>query len=136
MKIVNEYPPNYKDICKAFDIKDREGIIFTYGDTVYYPQGGELAQHLKVHEATHVQQQKAMGAKEWWDKYLVDPEFRLQQELQAYRAQYGIIKKIRNWREQEWLISAISADLASEMYGNVITKAEARALITKPKGKK
>lgn len=130
MKIVHEFPPNIDDIRNTFDLSNHPDVIFTYGDTVYHPAGTELPQHLKVHEGTHIQQQKVTGAKEWWDRYLVDVDFRLEQELQAYRNQWSIISKIRNWREQEWLLNQIAADLASEIYGNVITKAEARKLIT------
>lgn len=135
MKVVNEYPPNYEAICEAIPgVKEGESIIFTYGDTVYAPNTPkELSDHLWQHEATHVNQQKQMGVEEWWAKYLVDPAFRLEQELQAYRVQYNVVKRKRNWQLTEHVLNQISRDLAGDMYGNILTKAEARKLITRGK---
>ena len=131
MKIVKAYPPNYEEICNAIPgVRGNEGIVFTYGDTVYSPSTTDLVDHLHQHESVHVNQQKQMGRDEWWSKYLADPAFRLQQELQAYRVQYKVVFKKQNWRNTEELLTSISKDLSSAMYGNILTYQEARTLIT------
>jgi len=134
MKIVKAYPPNYEEICNVIPgVRGNEGIVFTYGDTVYSPSTTDLVDHLHQHESVHVNQQKQMGRDEWWAKYLVDADFRLQQEVQAYRVQYNLVAKRRNWRNTEALLSSIARDLSGEMYGNMLTYEEARKLITKAK---
>lgn len=131
MKIIyHKDPPNIKAIEKAFDLGERK-ILFTYGDTVYIPSGVPISPDLRTHEATHVQQQSQTTPDEWWAKYLVDAQFRLDQELPAYRNQWRHIQRMHlPWQQQEQLLAHISDSLASPMYGNLLTKEEARKLIT------
>lgn len=132
MNIVNDYPPNHDLICDAIEgVRGNESIVFTYGDTVYHPSGGELAEHVKQHERVHIQQQTKMDKDEWWAEYLKNPQFRLEQELAAYRVQFKYIQRGRNWRNTESLLSAISKDLSGDMYGNILSYQEARAAISK-----
>ncbi len=130
MIIIREYPPNYKEICKVFDIKDRGTIVFTWGDKIYcQDKVGKLPEDIKVHEATH-QIQQAGDPKKWWDRYLIDISFRLDQEVEAYRNQYNFFLKFNhNIKDQEKLLDKISGDLSSKTYGNIVTKLEARNLI-------
>ena len=88
MKIVKSFPPNYRDVCKHFNVKGNPNVIFTYGDTLYSPIGNHITPDLMIHEETHCKQQTEMGAEEWWNKYFVDAKFRFKQELEAYRNQY------------------------------------------------
>ena len=123
MKIVVGYPPNFKALREAFN--PGPNAIFTYGDTVYSPSGDVLSPELRAHEAVHIKQQ-AGGAEAWWDRYLVDVEFRLAQELEAHRVEYQTYcgrDKDRNRRSR--FLNAIAARLASPMYGNIITVREA-----------
>lgn len=133
MNIVKEYPPNYAEICAAIPGAKEKGdtVIFTYGDIVYSPSTLSLPDHLHNHEAVHVNQQKQMGRDEWWTKYLADTEFRLKQELQAYRVQYNTVKRKHVWQHTEELLRSIAKDLSGDMYGNIITYEEARRMITK-----
>lgn len=130
MKVVNEYPPNYADIAAVFNIKAMRGIVFTYGDTIYNPDHGKVSEHLMTHEEVHEKQQAAMGVKKWWKQYLVDPEFRLSQELEAYRAQYQFLQTSHNRQQRKAILLHISKDLAGAMYGHILTKDKARELIT------
>jgi len=133
MKIVKAYPPNIETIRAKFTL--RPTVIFTYGDTIYNPIGGKITEDLMVHEQTHEKQQGDDPAG-WWDKYLVDADFRLSQEVEAYRNQYQCyletkcIKngKLRRVRLSKFL-KKISTDLASPIYGNIVTVKEARELI-------
>lgn len=131
MKVVRSFPPNYADICKAIpSVRGMRGVVFTYGDTCYVQPTGNtsLSLDLEAHEETHVHQQSKIGAEEWWKRYLSDPKFRLEQELEAYRVQYIMLQRypraIRRKRLQ-----AISKDLGGKMYGGIITSSEAKQLI-------
>lgn len=125
MIIREEYPPNIKEIEKVFDIKDRKDLVFTYGDKLYNPYKIKLVPHLIIHETVHSEQQK--DPKEWWDKYLKDPDFRLEQELEAYAKQYAYAKPQLNAKGQELFLEKISFDLSSEVYGNIVSYQKAES---------
>lgn len=131
MNIIYDYPPNYKKIAKAFNIKGNEGVIFTYGNDLYVPGGERIVidKPLIRHEMVHAQQQKKIGVGAWWDRFLEDPSFRFQQELEAYREQYRAMASL-TLQERLGYLNHISNDLSGEMYGNLMTKDEATAAIT------
>ena len=128
----SEHPPRYKEIVAAFPEATKRGVIFTFGDTVYVPDGETLTPSLKSHEAVHVTRQVKMGADLWWDKYLVDPQFRLDEELPAHRAEYYAFKSITHDRAQvSQHLNLIAGRLAGPLYGGLVTLAGARRLIMK-----
>lgn len=131
MNIVYDYPPNYIAITKAFNIKGKTGIVFTYGDTLYVPGGPdvEIDKHLMRHEETHTRQQEPIGADVWWQEYLKDEVFRFEQELEAYRNQYRSMGQLSLEQRLRYL-DHIASDLSGAMYGNLLTKQEAVAAIT------
>ena len=131
MKIVYDYPPNYKIIKKAFNLGDHENVIFTYGDELYVPQGEKtkLDNPLMKHEETHSRQQLAMGASWWWDRFLSEPQFRLEQELEAYREQYKAMSGLSPDKRAGYL-THIARDLSSEIYGNLMSFEQAVQVIT------
>lgn len=131
MKIVYEKPPNYEAIAKAFDIRNNKTVVFTYGDTLYVPTGRtvNVDKALIRHEETHVRQQNGMP-EYWWKRYLTDPQFRFDQELEAYREQYRDIVKMP-FKVKLGYLNHIAKSLAGEMYGNLVTVEEARNMITK-----
>ncbi len=128
MKISRAYPPNYREIVARIPaVKSRRGIIFTYGHTIYCPGGNtNLPAHLIAHEETHAREQDRIGIQEWWDQYLTDVSFRLDQELLAYQKQYSVLA---NRAERKKVLPAIVKDLSGAMYGNIIDPAEAKRLI-------
>ena len=116
---------------RAFDFNDKT-TVFTYGDTIYNPSGGELSRDVVVHESVHEQQQLMLkrwwrsGARAWWNLYIKDPEFRLAQELQAYQTQYFFL--LQGGMNRDRLakrISDMAYSLSSPMYGNIISYADA-----------
>ena len=90
MEIIKDYPPNIKEIKEVFLILP-ESMIFAYGNIIYNPSGQDLADHIKIHEVVHSDQQQD-NPEEWWNKYLQDDKFRLKQELLAYQRQYQFAK--------------------------------------------
>ena len=128
MKVVREYPPNIADIRSG--LTPGEHTVFTYGDTLYapnLPEDGTIAEHLMVHEEIHSKQQK--DPERWWIDYLIDPGFRLSQELQAYAAQYQYVKEHFNRSYQRRFLHLIASDLASPMYGGIISIQQAEDAI-------
>ena len=127
MKIEYKYPPNIEEIKKVFDIQP--GTVFTYGDTLYTPFGGELTQDLLAHEMTHTKQQKVIGVEKWWKQYLEDDDFRLYQESEAYQVQYGKMKEIYNSKHKKFRLKEIAHHLSGKMYGHLVTYEEAILII-------
>lgn len=132
MKIINKYPPNIDEIDSKFHVRGKD-IAYTYGDTVYIPMGGGLPDHVKFHENVHIKQQSVMGPEAWWRKYIDDSKFRLDQELQAYQAQYWFLKYGKRYdrNQRRAILMAISNDLSGPMYGHLLSPSMARELIQK-----
>ena len=131
MKILIANPPNIDQIKAKFNIHVEDRVIFTYGDTIYNPGGFDVSKYpdLIVHEEVHEKQQGSDPAG-WWERYLVDPQFRLNQEVEAYRAQYRKFKTMTRNRD---LIAKcahnIACVLSGHIYGNIIDYYEARQRI-------
>ncbi len=122
MEIRIEKPPVWEEANKAFKLQ--KGVVFTYGNIIYNPDNIEISGDLMVHERTHARQQEynETVAKVWWDRYLIDPAFRLEQEVAAYAAQYRYICAIvkdRNTRDRN--LRALATFLSSPLYGCDIT---------------
>ena len=122
MKIVTHYPPNFSLIAKHFPIGPTS--VITYGDLVCNLSGLSLPQHIIEHEKVHVRQQTDPEA--WWKRFITDPEFRLEQELEAYRTQWKFIKtavKKRHLRTQ--ILVVLANQLSGPSYGKMISYSEA-----------
>ena len=128
MNVVKAYPPNIEKIKKVFPIQ--KNTVFTYGDTLYAPGiDFKIPPDLLIHEQTHTIQQ-AGDPEAWWDKYLVDPTFRYQQELEAYRNQYRFICKFVKGRNERFHhLRTLAQDFASPLYGSIVGFLEATELI-------
>lgn len=116
-------------VRKKFDIKlyQLENLIFTYGDVIY--SYSEISYGLVAHEMTHVLQQKKMGKDEWWDKYMKDEKFRLEQELEAYHNQYLCYLRSKGMLKATEILTSMAEDLSGKIYGNIINFEEAKKLI-------
>lgn len=131
MRIVNSYPPNIDDIDAKFNIKGKP-IIFTYGDIIYNPLGVVVSPSLHAHETVHSVRQTTdlKSILKWWDQYLVDDEFRLNEELLAHRAEYKqFCSENKDRNRQSIFLNTIATRLASPMYGNMLTSTKARKII-------
>jgi hypothetical protein len=129
LDIVNEYPPNIEKIKKVFPECEEMGAIFCYGNKIYNPKGIDIPEDIIFHEYTHsIQQGKNPEA--WWKMYLHSKDFRLNQEIQAYAAQYNFIRKHIKDREVVYRSLLESAkQLASPLYGNLLKPTEAKNAI-------
>jgi len=126
MKIVDGFPPNYNKIVKHFKPPPNAG--FTYGEIIYCPGVKEekIDDDFLVHEGVHRKQQ-GDNPEAWWDKYFIDPKFRLEQEIEAYRTQF----KFYSNKNKSWLpfLKRIASDFSSPMYGNIISLQDAVKVI-------
>ena len=127
MKIEIGLPPNIKQIEEKFELP--MNAVFTYGDTIYTPNGGFIDAYLMTHEETHMRQQ-GDNPFIWWKSYLINPEFRLTQEVEAYRNHYNhFCRNKKDEGRQKDFLDRIAKDLSSPMYGNIISQEEAKKLI-------
>jgi len=125
MKIVHAFPPNIEAIREK--CTPNEHTVFTYGNTLYNPGRWKIGRELMVHEEVHVKQQ-GNDPEGWWKKYLADPQFRLSQEIPAYRAQWKATLR-GNEKDKLGMLRIFARDLSSEIYGNVISFEEAMTKI-------
>lgn len=122
-QVINSYPPNIDLIRKHLNVPE-EGIVFTYNGKIYSPHAKELPQHLLLHEMVHVKQQ-GNDSDSWWNRYLTDIEFRLEQELEAYTEQYLFLKMVnKTSTSHEWLF-ILSEQLSHPVYGFNLTRPQA-----------
>jgi hypothetical protein len=127
MNIIPEFPPNIDRIKKIFPITGKE--IFSWGATIYNPSNQIITRELLAHEKTHAIQQ-GNDIEGWWDRYLIDPKFRFEQELEAHQKEYArhlVLEPNRNRRRI--YLKEISKRLASPMYGSMTKYTVARRLI-------
>lgn len=128
MKISNEKPAIFKKCQEAFGVDWDSGVIIAYGDTVYTKSKG-ISPDLIVHEMTHIRQQEQIGKDVWWDRYIADKDFRLQQEMEAYENQCKYIRThIMNIKKRIFLFEHIWSSM-SRLYGHMITYEKAKELL-------
>lgn len=128
MKIVKGYPPIIDKIKEKFTIHDT--TVYTWGDTIFTPAGVIINDHVMIHEEIHEWQQRRIGSPEaWWERYLADPAFRFQQELEAYQAQYKFFMKHHDRNKVFFFLHGIAGDLSGELYGHMVTYDKAKRLI-------
>jgi hypothetical protein len=132
MRVVDGRPPNFESIVAVFPGAKHPGVIFTFGGTIYAPGFKDLPVVLRAHEGVHFSRQTATGMTpdRWWDRYLVDVEYRLDEELKAHRAEYRSYCDLTKSREDRIrYLHTVGAKLAAPLYGAIITAAEARRRI-------
>lgn len=146
MEISNNHPPLYEAILLAFPaVEEQKTSIFCHGDTIYNPFQREITPDLEVHEAVHMEQQGNDPAG-WWQLYLTDQDFRLEQEIAAYGAQFAFAKKsieaadekahkegkmliVGKTKLLDYALDEMAGALSGPTYGNTISFAEARSKI-------
>lgn len=127
-KIVNDFPPIYDEILNH-GMKPTEATIYTYGDSIFNPHKNDLSYDILAHEEVHANQQgdKPM---EWWDKYLINKDFRIQEESEAYGAQYAFIcNSVKDRNARSRILHSIAMILSGPIYGNAISYQEATNMV-------
>lgn len=126
MNIKNEKPPNLVwESCHYYFNLENEKPVFTYGDTIYNPHNCPIDELVVAHECVH-QIQQGEKPDEWWDRYFKDKDFRLDQELAAYRVQYRVAKDvIKDRNAVAKLLFDMARVLSGPVYGNLLSHVEA-----------
>lgn len=117
MKVIQALPPNIKKIYARFPHVRGAPVVFAYGDTIYNPGRDAVSDDVMAHEKVHQRQQAEHpgGVEGWWDQYLEDSDFRLDQELEAYGAQLRYYAPGRGKYKINQFLLRIATDL-STMY--------------------
>ena len=118
--IVKEQPPFLLQIELA-GMKPERTTIYPYGLTIYNPSGEPIPQDILIHEAQHIAQQ-GKNPQAWWDKYILDKEFRLEQELEDNREQYKFICKLtKDHEKRNKALAAMARNISGPVYGKLIS---------------
>ena len=123
MKVLHLFPPNYRQINQAFNIRGKP-VIFCYGDTIYNPSRIDVPPCLIAHETVHSRQQGS-DPDGWWRRYIDDLEFRLREEVEAHRAEYEHLGQTQKHLDD------IARRLSSQIYGRLVTFETARLLVAR-----
>jgi len=103
------FPPNYKAVNAAFNVRGRQ-VIFCYGDVIYNPSRVKIGDELIAHEKVHSGRQNGDPVK-WWERYIGEPQFRLDEEIPAHRAELAISGDLQG----------VAHKLSSPLYGSLIS---------------
>jgi hypothetical protein len=127
MKQVKSVPPFYAAIKK--NIPEMTEGVFTFKNVIYNPMGYTLTPDVIRHEMYHSEQQSeyqkgknwiirlpGTRAREWWDRFLQDPAFRLSQDLPAYQLQLWELEKVCSAKQMDEWRKLFAKDLNSKMY--------------------
>ena len=118
--------PYIEEYRKRFPITKE--TIFVYKDTIYTDE--EMPYDIVHHELEHLRSQKEQGADLWINRYLEEPEFRLQEELRAYRYQLKKVLETTNDKgEYLNILTECITNLSSPLYGNIVSYREAERLL-------
>jgi len=122
--IIKGTPPNIDAIQDRFpavaELMDR--VVFTYAPDIYAPVE-TLPPDLRAHEEVHIKQQ-GDDPSSWWERYLTEDDFRLEQELEAYAVQLHMWKSSGNSKFKKAKDMFVK-DLAGPMYDLPITYQDA-----------
>lgn len=129
IEVVDARPPNFEDIVAVFPQASDPGVIFAYDGRIYAPGAKRVSPEIQEHESVHIARQ-AGAAKTWWDRYLADATFRLEEELEAHRVEYcGYCRRHSNRVKQGTALLHIATKLSSPLYGSLVSVAEAKTAI-------
>lgn len=131
-KIVDGYPPNFEKIKRAFPMAIRLGIVFAYHDAMYAPGIKEIPYPIKCHENIHLLRQGTTieSAEAWWDEYINDPVFRLEEEILAHKAEYKALTELYPSKQQKMMcLREVAEKLAAPLYGRIINVKSAQLLL-------
>lgn len=128
--IIDQPPIIYKRLRKEFHVSWEDGVIITYFPHIYWRGGDQLPQEKVAHEKVHLRQQEKLTPEVWWDRFFTDKEFRLQQEVEAYKSEIEYLRRMVPDRNKRFkMIQSIAKDLSGFIYGNMCTYQEAMILL-------
>lgn len=123
-------PPNFLQIVKVFPKARGNLTLFAYADTIYVSSNSpaRIPDFLVAHECVHLERQgwNKEGAKEWWDKYLTDEDFRYNEEVLGHRAEYErIIRYNTSEKFRIKVLESTTKRLTNPLYKFNVSKEQA-----------
>lgn len=129
--VVSGRPPNFEAIVAVFPAAANPGVIFAYGGRIYAPGRTRLSPILQAHEQAHLDRQ-GNAPEKWWDKYLSDKQFLVEEEIIGHRAEYAAFcRRHVKSGAQRLALEAIATKFSSPLYGGAISLEDARREIAK-----
>lgn len=130
--VVNDKPPIYAEIVAAFPQAVKGGVLFSWGDVIYNPSAIEIPASLFAHERVHGERQgSGPDITTWWARYILDRDFRFEEEKLAHIAEYQWWRYHGNRHGRRAAESIIAHRLASPLYGSMIPLHQAKTLLRK-----
>jgi hypothetical protein len=127
VQIVNERPPIWDRAAEVFPLSGNE--IFAFGDTIFNPGGWDIPVWLVEHEKVHQRQQDG-DPEAWWDRYLIDEQFRFDMELEAHQREYRVYcANVKDRNAQVRYLTTVARKLAAPLYGSMVSVSEAKRRI-------
>jgi len=127
--VIVDFPPCYDEIVAAFpSVARSKTVIFSYGARIYSPYRSRIEPELLVHESVHGERQRRDPA-DWWRAYLDDVQFRLAEEIPAHQAEYAWLMAHGNRGQRRSALRALAERMASPMYGRMIGRSAAEAML-------
>jgi hypothetical protein len=118
MKIVIAQPPLIDKIDEVFHCKGQD-VIYAWGDTIYNPAGWVIPDFLIAHEEVHGRRQ-GDNIEDWWHRYMLDIEFRYQEELHAHAKEFQVrSRKVKDRNKVSELLMWSAARLNAPLYGKM-----------------
>lgn len=128
IKLSKECPPIYSRLHDKFGVEWEDGLIIAHSPYIYCLI--DIPPEKMVHECVHTKRQDEIGVDLWYDRYIEDDAFRLDEEVRAYREEFKFLKKYVKDREFLFhLRNDICKNLSSSIYGNLVTLDEALNII-------
>jgi len=127
-------PPFWRALKWRFPEYHPDGKVAVSCGRVVYANDRHIPEDFLQHEAVHLEQQghSYTGAALWWLRYLTSTTFRLEQEVEAFHAQYRwIVANPRFWgiRHPREALPLFAEQLASPLYGSMVGIVEATNLV-------
>jgi hypothetical protein len=128
MKILTTKPPNWQRIADTFPV-DWNSIIIAYYPNIHC--GVEVSNQKQAHEEIHLSRQRDLGVDLWWEYYLTNPSFRLNEEVEAYKVEVEWVKEnIATRNQRRFLLDKIYSDLSGSVYGFICSYEEAKRMLS------
>lgn len=120
----------YDEIAAAFDVRGKP-VLFAWGSYLYAPLSASVSVPLLKHEEAHgLRQRQFPSIEDWWRRYILDAEFRLEEEKIGHRAEYeALLSRTSGRAERRKMVSFVAGKLASPLYRYSFTKDEARRFL-------
>jgi hypothetical protein len=124
----HECPPIYEKLHNQFGVNWNDGIIICEGMTLHCKY--QIPPQMIIHELTHAKQQEKIGKDLWWELYLAKDSFRLEQEVEAFKAEYKFMCETFTDRNARFeILYNLGQLLSSSNYGKLCTGDEAIRMI-------